>query len=127
MKVAAVVSALVASAGLGASCSAYADEDHGPASDWYACHVNQVAAYANRVHVRCSNFSTLGLYYYAVPTSSSAEAARLVTLGTAALASGKPLGIEAKLIVTPYIDGDYASWGCALQNCRRALSVAIDK
>jgi hypothetical protein len=128
VKLTAIVSALVATACVAFSGSSAADEDQGGTTYWHPCLVNQVATFANRVHVQCSNPSIFGgVRFFAVPTSNSGEAARLMTLGAAALASGKPLGIEAKYTVIPSIDGNYASWGCAEHDCRRALSVALTK
>jgi hypothetical protein len=128
MKPAAIVSALLATLCLTFSGPAAADEDHGGPTYWHPCVVIQVAAFANRVHVQCANPSIFGVIkYFAVPTSSAGEAARLTALGTAAMAGGKPLAVEAKYSVNPSIDGNYAAWGCAEHDCRRALGMALNK
>jgi hypothetical protein len=97
--------------------------DEVPLTQWGVCHVSEVATFANRVHVRC--LLPAMAVYFAVPTSSSAEATRLVALGTAALISGRPLSIEAKFFVSSS-DG-YESWGCMSHDCRRALAVVLPK
>ena len=88
------------------------------------CKVTEVAAVFGRVHVRCGwGPAHVGdIYYFAAPTSASAEAARLVALGTTALTSGANLRIRYDWNYT-----DAASFGCALHDCRRALELWLTK
>ena len=83
------------------------------------CNVVDVAAFPNRAHFRCDNMYPA---YFAVPTSSSAEATRLVTLASAAL-----LG-DRKIEVT-YNEMDAApeTYGCMHYDCRRPIQLRLIK
>ena len=81
------------------------------------CKVTEVAAFSDRVHVKCDGFTPIS--YYAVPTSgNSAEAARFTTMASMAL--GSTLWIEGS-------DNSNSgpSFGCQLHNCRRPLSFTL--
>ena len=66
------IRALVKSVALAALCTLPASAQAGVTVQ---CKVTEVAAFSDRVHVRCSGFTPIS--YYAVPTSgNSAEAAR---------------------------------------------------
>jgi hypothetical protein len=88
----------------------------------FTCEVVEVATLHNRVHLHC-NIQGI-LMYFAVPTSSSAEAQRLVTMGTAALVAG-----PAKTFWVTYDAGDLqgASYGCQPANCRRPIGFGFRK
>jgi len=85
------------------------------------CTVDEVATFQNRVHVRCQGQETWPRYY-AVPTSSSSEAARLVTLGTAALMSAGDL----RLWVLFEAYEHYDSFGCSNSDCRRPIEIRLN-
>ena len=86
------------------------------------CKVTEVATYPNRVHVLCVGPYTNDIVYFASPTTNSAEAARLVTLGTSALTSAGNLYVVYDLWNT-----DAASYGCAAHNCRRPIEMRLTK
>jgi hypothetical protein len=81
------------------------------------CKVVEVAAFKDRVHVKCSNFAS-GPRYFAVPTSSPGEAAHFITM--ASLALGGYLWVESD-----YYDLNGPSFGCQLHDCRPALSFRL--
>jgi hypothetical protein len=82
------------------------------------CQVTEVYAFSNRVHAKCSEPVALGIQYFAVPTSSSAEAARFTTMASMAL--GDYLWVY-------YDDFDFSaeSFGCLPENCRRPVSFRL--
>jgi hypothetical protein len=80
--------------------------------DW--CHVSEVYSFSDRVHVRCSSPSN-GISYFAVPTSNSAVAGRFSSM--ASLTVGGYLWIDYE-----FYDTSGTSFGCQLNDCRRALS-----
>lgn len=88
---------------------------------WSSCKVDQVATYATRVHVRCGGTGFF-FRYFASPTSNAAEAARLVTLGTAAMTGAGTLWILADMRKQ-----DAASYGCAVHDCRRPMDMQFNK
>src|SRR4029077_14041197 len=81
------------------------------------CYVDEVRTFSNRVHVHCS-FSGY-TPYFAVPTSSSAEAGRFIQMATMAWDSSQPLFVE----YDPYADA--SSFQCGYNDCRRALNVSL--
>ena len=84
------------------------------------CTVIEVATLANRVHIRCAPTETPFWSFFSVPTSNSAESGRLVTLGTAAMTTGRPVRVTYDLT-----DFSAEAFGCVSSNCRRPLSVAL--
>lgn len=86
----------------------------------YTCEVSEIASFPNRVHVRCGGGQAP--WYFAVPTTSSAEAARLMALGTAAFSTGRPL-----MLMVDFHDYQAEAYGCLVQNCRRPTSFSIGK
>ena len=87
----------------------------------FTCEVTEVATFQNRVHLQC-NIQGI-LLYFAVPTSSSAEAQRLITMGNAALAA------PGKTFWVTYDAADLQgqSYGCLASNCRRPLGFGFRK
>lgn len=84
------------------------------------CNVVEVVTFSNRVHFKCSN--TVHPIYFAVPTSSSAEATRLVTMASTALMGG------GKIEVTyDYVDATPVSYGCMYSDCRRPIKLRLFK
>jgi hypothetical protein len=93
----------------------------------HVCQVLEVATFTNRVHVLCKDDYRegnvfYGIRYFAVPTSNSGEAARLTTLGSAALlgAGDGELTIDFDLH-----NGDATAYGCISLDCRRPLGVRL--
>lgn len=113
MKTNALVPALVLSAMLALPSSAHAYVHTA------TCNVVEIMTFSNRVHFKCDNVYPA---YFAVPTSSSAEATRLVTLAsTALMGSGKiQLWYET-------LDGSAESYGCMISNCRRPIQLRLFK
>ena len=87
----------------------------------FTCEVTEVATFQNRVHLQC-NIQGI-LLYFAVPTSSSAEAQRLITMGNAALAA------PGRTFWVTYDASDLqgASYGCLPSNCRRPIGFGFRK
>lgn len=86
---------------------------------WTQCGVTEVQTFPDRVHVRYALGATYT--FFAAPTSNSAEATRLVTMGTAALTTGRSLWIRAN-----YYDYGAESFGCAQTDCRRPSQVRMN-
>ena len=61
----------------------------------FACHINNVAAFHNRIHVRCNETPGGGIWYFAYPTGSSNgyTANRMLAVAQTAYALGKPVWI----------------------------------
>ncbi|MGC8779839.1 MAG: hypothetical protein ACP5UQ_03150 [Anaerolineae bacterium] len=100
--------------------------DHHPAdlaapeaSTWVSCTPNSVAAYSNRIHVRC-NESYSGIRYFAYPTTNAAAAARYLSLLTSARVAGHTL----QILYDPADTGGTA-YGCAAGDCRPIQAVAL--
>ena len=86
----------------------------------HICKVIEVATFSNRVHVQCQDAAAGDIRFFAAPTSSSSEATRLVTLGSAALAGAGDL-----VVGFPFFDPNTESFGCAVENCRRPFSIQL--
>ena len=86
------------------------------------CKIEEIATLINRVHVRCQFSPGGGPLFFASPTSSSAEAMRLVTIASTALVSGRNL-----LVVWEPFDEAAASYGCATHDCRRPVEIRLVK
>ena len=61
----------------------------------YYCNIERVAAYVDRIHVRCTTSPGDGVWYFAHPTSSSDgyTANRLLAVAQTAFALGKPVWV----------------------------------
>lgn len=73
-------------------------------------------AFSNRVHVKCGIQSYNGIEYFAIPTSSSAQAGRFTTMATAALGGWMWVDWEYWDVTTG------PAFGCHAHDCRPALS-----
>lgn len=126
MKISTLVTTLMLGATLALPASVLADEDHGPSVIWAKCEVAEVATFSNRVHVRCVNNAVnyLAVRYFASPTTNSAEAARLVTLGTAALTGAGAGHLWVRFNIYDYAA---ASYGCGSNDCRRPMEMMLIK
>jgi hypothetical protein len=118
MKITTLVPTLMLAAGLALPAS----PARAMSTTWQECQVVEVRTTANRVHVQCALLGEVFGPYFAVPTSSAAEATRLVTLGTAAMTGGGRLQILLGLD-----DFTGPSFGCSIHDCRRPLEVILRK
>ena len=88
------------------------------ADDPFPCTVLGVAAYTNRVHVRCAHSSGENVYF-AVPTSDGAHADRVLHVATTAMTAGRTVTIWHARGYNELAD----SIGCAYENCRLLLGI----
>lgn len=79
----------------------------------HVCVPSNVAVFTNRIHVRCSTVADGGIRYFALSTSDSRHAARVLSLLLTAKASGQRVGVD-------YSPGDLSgvSLGCLSSDCR---------
>ncbi len=89
------------------------------ASTWVTCTPNNVAAFSNRIHVRC-NESYSNIRYFAYPTTNAAAAARYLSLLTSAQVAGHTLSI----LYDP-ADTSGTSYGCLATDCRPIQAVEL--
>ena len=117
------ISALVPTVMLGATFALPASVLAQEIPTWGRCRVDEVATFANRVHIRCAGNAGVdyAVHYLASPTSNSAEATRLVTLGTASLMGAGFLWILFDLA------GNASSYGCETANCKRPIEMHLQK
>lgn len=91
------------------------------ADEYFSCKVKDVTVFSSRIHVRCTTTTAAGIYFFALPTSNSVQANRLLTIGSTALVSGRKF-------VAIYDLGDTsgAAWGCQASDCRALIGFAIE-
>ncbi|ATB43320.1 hypothetical protein CYFUS_008800 [Cystobacter fuscus] len=89
-------------------------------ADGANCTPNQVAVFANRIHVRCTASTAGGIYFFALSTSDSAFANRTLSLFSTALAGGRPVYIDYNPSSTSGV-----SLGCLSSDCRLINWAAI--
>ena len=87
---------------------------------WFTCKSVEVATYADRIHVRCTQAASGGIVFFAVSTANSAHAARFLASLLMAHTVGKDVVVE----FDPS-DTTGTAFGCAAHDCRRLLSVAV--
>jgi len=88
-----------------------------------ACTPQYTGSFATRVHIRCSNPTTVGadtVYYWAVPTADRAEAARAMSLFITAIVTATPL-----YIYYDPADTSGPSIGCQTSDCRVAWGIEL--
>ena len=90
------------------------------AATWVTCTPNNVAAFSNRIHVRC-NESYSGIRYFAYPTTNAAAAARYLSL----LASAQVAGHTLSILYDP-ADTSGPAYGCLAGDCRPIQGVALN-
>lgn len=90
------------------------------ASTFYTCKSVEVATYPERIHVKCTLATSGGIVFFAVPTANSAHAARILSSLLMAHTVGKNIVVEFDAN-----DTTGTAFGCAANNCRRLLSVAV--
>lgn len=84
-----------------------------------SCVPVEVAAYPDRVHVKCSS-SISGVSYFSAPTTDAEFASRIVAIGNTALVAGRSLMIEYDGAT-----GSGTSFGCASANCKRLVGIGL--
>ncbi|NTU63664.1 MAG: hypothetical protein HGB05_09740 [Chloroflexi bacterium] len=113
LKLAFVVVPIVAAAAL--MVASIPTQAGGPSAptDVFTCTPAGVAAFTNRVHVRCSPAAPNSISYFAYCSSDSATASRFLSVFTTAKATGKQLDIF-------YTPGDLSgtNCGCNQNDCR---------
>lgn len=90
----------------------------------FACtDISNVAAFDNRIHVRCSSSPGSGIYYFAYPTNAGDgyTANRMLAVAQTAFALGKPMWVYY------YSSSDYNPPGCNLSDCRLLIGVSMVK
>jgi hypothetical protein len=121
--VAALVLVLVALAVLprvGAQSRASAQASSAAAST-FTCTPVGVAAFTNRVHVRCSTAAPPGgIYWFAVSTADSASASRFLSIFTTAMVTGRNVRIWYSTS-----DTSGGEFGCLVSDCRRATGAEV--
>ena len=91
------------------------------ALDTFTCTPIAVAAFTNRVHVRCSTAAPPGgIYWFAVSTANSASASRFLSIFTTAKVTGKNL----RIWYTPS-DTSGSAFGCLVGDCRIATGAEV--
>jgi hypothetical protein len=92
------------------------------APDGYLCTVDNIAVYANRIHIKC-NPPINSISYFATSSDSSnmIHANRYLTLATTAFALSKPLyiGYDTNSAHNPS--------GCMTSDCRKITEVTMTK
>ncbi len=88
----------------------------------FGCTTSSVAVFNNRIDVQCTAAPSdaPSVYYFAVPTTDAANAARYLSIFTSARITGK-------VIYLWYTPGDTsgAAWGCGATDCRAISGVRI--
>jgi len=89
------------------------------AETWISCTPAAIATYQVRVHVRCTA-AVGGISFFAVSTQDAANAARVLSVITAAQVAGRTLSI----LYDP-ADLSGAAIGCATNDCRLIRAVGF--
>jgi hypothetical protein len=84
-----------------------------------SCTPVEVAAFKERVHVKCAA-AVGGILYFAAPTSDVAHAARILSLISTAQVAGRTLGIKYDPA-----DTKGSSFGCGKSDCRTIIAVSF--
>lgn len=88
------------------------DPESGRALQWALCTPTAIAAFTNRIHVRCS-VPISGIYFFAARTSDTGFATRVLAVLTSAYLLGRDLYIQYDPA-----DTSGAAIGCAASDCR---------
>ena len=87
----------------------------------FKCTVDNVAAFENRIHLRCNNPYNTTIYYFAYPTDSAhtATANQILAIANTAFALGKPVWV--------YFNSSSADNppGCNTGDCRGLVGVSM--
>jgi len=96
------------------------DDPDAPSANFYCSSVNNVAAFENRVHLRCSN-SNGGIIYYAYATDPAhvATANQILAIANTAFALGKGVWVyyNSSSTLNPP--------GCNTGDCRGLIGVSM--
>ena len=87
----------------------------------HACTLNNVAAFDNRIHVRCTSSPDGSIWYFAHPTDSFSgyTASRMLAVAQTAYALGKPVWIY-------YVSGSSSNPpGCNTGDCRLLTGISM--
>lgn len=87
---------------------------------WYTCTPAQVGAFKNGIHVKCTAAASGGIWYFAYPTSDTANASRFLSLLSTALVAGKQVTIQYDPA-----DTSGAAYGCLVSDCRAFSGVIL--
>ena len=87
----------------------------------HACLVNNVAAFENRIHIRCSNPTTTGIAYFAYAT----DAAHAVTANQILAIANTDYALGDNLWVYYYSDSADNPPGCNVGDCRGLYGVSM--
>jgi hypothetical protein len=90
------------------------------ASTFNTCKPVEVGTYPERIHVKCAQAASGGIVFFAVATANSAHAARILSSLLMAHTVGKNIVVEFDAN-----DMTGTAFGCAANDCRRILSVAV--
>jgi len=114
----ALIVSLTASTATGANASPDAQVE--VAYTIFQCTPIRVAAFTNRVHIRCSAATPGGISYFAVSSSDSGTASRFLSIFTTAKVTGKDV-----LIYYNASDTSGNAWGCNASDCRVAQGAEL--
>ncbi|QSQ25817.1 hypothetical protein JY651_13180 [Pyxidicoccus parkwayensis] len=89
-------------------------------ADSASCTPSNVAVYSSRIHVKCAASVAGGIWYFALPTTDTAHANRMLSLLSTALAGGRTLSIDYNPSTTAG-----TSIGCQSNDCRLINWVAM--
>jgi hypothetical protein len=91
--------------------------------DAFTCTATGVAAFDNRVHVRCNPAAPGGIAYFAVCTApDAAKAARYLSVFTTAKATGKNL-----VVYYNASDTSGTACGCSSGDCRLVVGAEVQQ
>jgi hypothetical protein len=91
-----------------------------PNAEWHLCVPESVATYTTRIHIECA--TAIGnIKYFAVPTSESKHAARML----ATMLTAHAAGMTASILFEPDDTSDLPP-GCLEADCRLLLAVAVE-
>ena len=88
-------------------------------ADTYICTPSYIGAFSSRVHVLCTLPAPGGIYYFAVPTSDSKNANRVLSI----MLTAKSLGRDLQIYYDP--SGDGSAYGCGVNDCRPIIAIEI--
>ncbi len=88
-------------------------------STWVSCVPVGIMTYSSRVHVQCQT-AISGINYFAASTSNASNAARILSVITAAQVAGRTLSV----LYDP-ADTSGASIGCEVNSCRLIQAVGF--
>jgi hypothetical protein len=91
-----------------------------PSQVWFTCTSGGVAAFEERIHVRCTVPTADGISFFALGTGDPPHTARILSILSMAHVTGKPL-----LILYDPADTRGDEIGCAVNDCRLILAVEI--